>query len=115
VKRCNRIHSHCRRGASVSLAVFGAGLSLGLGGAGADELSAGTLSETVTGLADSLSPELEDARLRPPRWLGANLFYAKGGLEYRRQLKLGDHPIELGFQGPLMHRMGAGVTVEMRF
>jgi hypothetical protein len=72
----------------------------------------------VVGLADYFSPEPEDARLRPPRWLGPNLFFAKGvGLEYRRGLKLGDHLIEFGLQGPLVHRKkrAAGVTVELRF
>ena len=114
MKRGHRIRSHCVRGGRVTLAVFGAGLSLGLGGAGATEPSAGMLP--VVGSIDDLSAEPEDARLRPPSWLGPNLFYAKGGLEYRRVLKLGDHPIELGFQGPAMQRKKrAGVTVEIRF
>ena len=114
----NRVRRHGGRSAYFSLAVLLVGPSLGLGSAGADETGAGTLPETVTGLADRHSPEPEDARLRPLRWMGANLFFAKGGLEYRRELKLGDLPIDLGLQGPLMHKnkqAEAGMTVEIRF
>ena len=115
MKRRNPIRGR-GRGARISLAVLGAGLSLGLGRAGADELSAGMLP--VTGLADLLSPEPEDARARPPSWLGENLFLMKQvGLEYRRELKLGGHPFVIGLQGPFVakKKRAAGVTVEIRF
>ena len=114
MKRRNRIHRHCRS-ACLSLAVLGGGLTLGLRGAGADEPSAGMLP--VTGLADFPSPEPEDARSRPPRWLGENWFYTKHvGLEYRRELKLGGHPFELGLQGPLVRKKKrAGLMMEIRF
>jgi hypothetical protein len=113
MKHCNRIRSRCGRGSRITLAALGAGFSLGLGGAGADEPSAATLP--LPGLADRLSPG--DAPSRPPRWLGENWFYKKHvGLEYRRGLKLGGHPIELGLQGPLVRKKKrAGVTVEIRF
>jgi len=115
MKRRNRIHGHRGRGARLALAAVGASLSVGLHDAGAAEPSAGMLP--VTGSAHPLSPEPEDARSSPPRWLGENWFYKKHvGLEYRRELKLGGHPFELGLQGPLVHKKKrAGVTVEIRF
>jgi hypothetical protein len=102
MERSNRIHSRCGRRTRLALAVLGAGLSLGLGGAGASE-------------PERLPPE--EAQSRPPRWLGENWFYTKHvGLEYRRELKLGDLAIELGLQGPLVRKKKrAGVTVEIRF
>jgi hypothetical protein len=115
MKPCKRIHDHCGRGARLALAAVGASLSVGLYDAGAAEPSAGMLP--VTGLADYSSPEPEDARSRPPRWLGENWFYTKHvGLEYRRELRLGGHPFELGLQGPLMRKKKrAGLTMEIRF
>jgi len=97
------------------LAARGAGLSLGLGGAGADEPSTGMIP--MTGLAERLAPEAEGGGSRPPRWLGENWFYKKHvGLEYRRELKLGGHAFELGLQGPLVRKKKrAGATVEIRF
>ena len=74
MKPCKRIHDHCGRGARLTLAAFGA--SFWLHGAGAAEPSAGMLP--VTGLADYSSPEPEDARSRPPRWLGENWFNSTG-------------------------------------
>jgi hypothetical protein len=113
MKRANRIHS--RRGGStrIALATLGASLSLGLGGAAADEPSAGMFP--VAGVVDRLPPE--NSQSRPPRWLGENWFYRKHvGLEYRRELKLGDRAVELGLQGPLMSKKKrAGVTLEIRF
>jgi hypothetical protein len=113
MKRPNRIHSRCGGGIRLGVAAFGAGLSLGLGGAGADEPSAGMLP--MDGLAEPLAPE--NGHSGPPGWLGENWFYRKHvGLEYRRELKLGDHAVELGLQGPLMQKKkSAGVTVEIRF
>jgi hypothetical protein len=71
----------------------------------------------VTGLADRLLPEPYDTEARPPRWLGENWFYKKhAGLEYRRELKLGDSAFVLGLQGPLVAKKNrAGLTVEIRF
>jgi len=113
MKRPNRSHSRCGRGTRLALVALGAGLSLGLGSAGAGEPSAETL--LVARLAERLPPE--NAQLRPPRWLGENWFYRKHvGLEYRRELKLGDHAVEFGLQGPLMReKKRAGVTMEIRF
>ena len=115
MKHCHRIHRRCGRGARITLAALGAGLSLGPGAAGGVEPSAEMLP--VIGLAERLAPGAEDGASRPPRWLGENWFYRKHvGLEYRRELKLGGHPIELGFQGPLVRKKKrAGVTVEIRF
>jgi hypothetical protein len=112
MKRPNRIHSPCGRVTRLALAAL-ASLSFGLGGAGADEPSAEM--RPVAGLAERLPPE--NGPSRPPRWLGENWFYRKHvGLEYRRELKLGDHAVELGLQGPVvLKKKGAGVTVEIRF
>lgn len=107
MKRCNRIHGHCGRSTRLMLAALGAGLSLGLGGAGADEPSAGVLP--VTGLAEHLAREAEDRGSRPPRWLGENWFYKKHvGLEYRRELKLGGHAFEARPPGPAGAQEEAG-------
>jgi hypothetical protein len=115
MQRRKRIHSHHGRSACLSLAALGAGFSVGLRDAGAAEPSAGMLP--VTGLAGLDSPEPEDARSRPPSWLGENLFYKKHvGFEYRRELKLGGHPFELGLQGPLVRKKKrAGLMMEVRF
>jgi hypothetical protein len=114
MKRRNRIHGDCRS-AWLSLAVLGAGLSLGLRDAGGTEPTAGMLP--FTGLAERLAPEPEDAQSGPPRWLGENWFYKKHvGFEYRRDLKLGGHAFELGLQGPVVHKKKrAGLTMEIRF
>ena len=112
--RRDRIHRHCR-GACLSLAVLGAGLSVGLGEAGAAQPTAEMLP--FTGLAERIPPEPEPARSRPARWLGANLFYMKHvGFEYRGELTLGDHPVELGLPGPLVrNKKRPGLTMEIRF
>lgn len=62
-----------------------------------------------------LAPALSDPR--PPAWMGGNVYYRKGtGLEYRHELKLGDSPIELGLQGPIVRKKkSVGLTVEVRF
>ena len=72
---------------------------------------------------------------RPPEWMGENVFYKKGsGLEYRQETKVGESPIEIGVQGPLLRKKkdpsgagfsepgaqqrrmsGVGVTFEVRF
>ena len=113
--RRRRIHGLCGRGACLSLAALGAGLSVGLRDAGAAEPRAGMLP--VTGSTDLDSAEPEDARSTPPRWLGENLVYKKHvGFEYRRELKLGGHPFELGLQGPLVRKKKrAGLMMEIRF
>ena len=64
---------------------------------------------------DQPAPESDD---RPPAWLGDNVFYKKGsGLEYRFQdMKVGETPIEVGVQGPIVHKKkSVGLTVEVRF
>ena len=70
---------------------------------------------------------------RPPGWMGENVYYKKGtGLEYRQEAKLGENPIEVGIQGPILRKKkdrsgfaepggrqrrmsGVGLTVEVRF
>lgn len=39
----------------------------------------------------------------------------KGGVEVRRQLLVGDHPIEMRLKGPLMKHKRLGVKFEVRF
>jgi hypothetical protein len=114
MKRHNRIHRHFR-GACLSLAVLGVGLSGGLRDASATEPTAEMLP--FTGLAERIPPEPEPARSRPARWLGGNVFYRKHvGFEYRRELKLGSYPVELGLQGPLVRKKKrAGLMMEIRF
>ena len=118
MKRRNRVHPHCR-GICLCLAVLGAGLSVGLRDARADQPKAEVTAEMLpfTGLAERIPPAPEPARSRPARWLGANVFYKKHvGLEYRRELKLGGHPVELGFQGPLVRKKKRpGLVMEIRF
>jgi hypothetical protein len=69
------------------------------------------------GFADRVPPEPEDTRSQPPAWLGGNLFYRKHvGFEYRRELKLGSYPVELGIQGPLVRKKKRpGLVMEIRF
>jgi hypothetical protein len=114
MKRRNRIGS-CGWGARFSLAVLGAGLSVGLRDASAAELSAGTLP--VTGLADLLSPEPEGARARPPSWLDEDLYYKNGaGFESWRELKQDRYPVGFAPQDPLVRKKKrAGLMVEFRF
>jgi hypothetical protein len=92
-------------------ATLGVGLAIGLpadGSAEPVEADAGPASYR-------LAPALSDPR--PPAWMGENVYYRKGtGLEYRRELKLGDSPIELGLQGPIVRKKkSVGLTVEVRF
>ena len=105
------------------LATLGFGLAVGL---------------PIAGAADPLDAE---ARPQPiwTRWLGANaerppvgenIYYKKGaGLEYRQEAKVGESPVVLGVQGPLVKSKkdpspfadpqkrlsGLGVTFEVRF
>jgi hypothetical protein len=125
VKPRTRIHIHCRS-ARLSLAALGAGLSLALpdGSAAEQDTAMQPLTELIdherlaaTDLAERLSPEPEDRQSRPPSWMGENFFYQKGvGLEYRQELRMGDHPVELGLQGPLHRKKKrVGLMVELRF
>jgi hypothetical protein len=56
-------------------------------------------------------------RKRPPEWMGENFHYKKGcGLEYRRELKAGDRPLELGIAGPVLRKKkSVGLAFEVRF
>jgi len=51
---------------------------------------------------------------RPPDW---TLHIQKGtGLEYRRRLRMGERPIELGVQGPVVRKKKSlGLTLVVRF
>jgi hypothetical protein len=93
------------------LATIGMGLAIGMPAAAAGDSLAS--EETTRTNPYRIHPAME----RPPAWLGENTHYRKGvGLEYRRELKLGDKPIELGFQGPVVRKKkSVGLTVEMRF
>jgi len=107
------------------LATLGVGIAVGLPMSGAaDPLE----PRPVPGYVRWLSPDSE----RPPEWMGENVFYKKGaGLEYRRDAKFREKPLEFGVQGPLvrgkkesspfpepMHRprvSGVGLNFEVRF
>ena len=93
------------------LAALGVGLAIGLPADGAAEPA-----ETDTAPASyRLAPALSQPR--PPAWMGENVYYRKGtGLEYRRELKFGDTPVELGLQGPIVRKKkSVGLTFEVRF
>ena len=100
--------SHPSRMSGQWLATLGIGLAIGLPAAAADSLAESGRSNPYG---------LHPATQRPPAWLGENVHYRKGvGLEYRRDLKLGNKPIELGFQGPVVRKKKrVGLTVELRF
>ncbi len=91
------------------LATLGVGLAVGLPMSGA----ADPLPRPLPTSFRWLSPNAD----RPPAWMGENVHYKKGvGLEYRHEMKLGDSPIELGFQGPIVRKKkSVGLTVEVRF
>ena len=93
------------------LATLGVGIAVGLPMSGAAEPP-----EEISMPASQRWMEL-DADDRPPAWMGENVQYKKGvGLEYSRDLKLGETPVELGVGGPILRKKkGAGLTVELRF
>jgi hypothetical protein len=49
--------------------------------------------------------------------MGENVHFKKGyGFEYRRELRMGETPLELGFKGPVVRKKKRlGLTVEVRF
>jgi hypothetical protein len=93
------------------LATIGIGLAIGIPAAAAGDSLVS--EETTRTNPYGIRPAME----RPPAWLGENVHYRKGvGLEYSRELKIGDKPIELGFQGPVVRKKKrVGLTVELRF
>jgi hypothetical protein len=94
------------------LATLGVGLAVGLPiGAAADPIEPRPRAAAVH---DWTSLDADD---RPPAWMGENVLYKKGvGLEYRRALKVGEKPVELGIGGPILRKKkGAGLSVELRF
>lgn len=110
------------------LATLGVGLAIGLPvSTEAAPLDAETRARPAW--TRWLDPNAE----RPPEWMGENVYYKKGaGLEYRQETKLGESPIEVGVQGPLLRKKkdpsgfsepgmrqrrmsGVGLTVEVRF
>jgi hypothetical protein len=91
------------------LATIGIGLAIGVPAAAAHaQASDESARSNPYGLARPA---------QPPAWLGPHVHYRKGvGLEYRRNLKLGDTPIELGLQGPVVRKKKrVGLTFELRF
>ena len=103
--------SDLSRASSSWLATLGMGIAVGLPIGGAAE----PVEEIPT-------PESQrwmklEAQDRPPAWMGENVSYKRGvGLEYSRDLKLGEKPVELGVGGPILRKKkGAGLTVELRF
>jgi hypothetical protein len=109
------------------LATLGFGLAVGLPiSAVADPLQAEAAPQPA--YFRWLGPNAE----RPPEWLGESVYYRKGaGLEYRHAMKIGESPIVVGLQGPLLRKKkdpsgfsgperqqymsGAGLAVEVRF
>ena len=93
------------------LATLGVGLAIGLPiSAGADPV------EDPTRAASHRWQRL-DADDHPPKWMGENVRYKKGvGLEYMRETRLGERPVEIGVGGPILRKKkGPGLTVELRF
>jgi hypothetical protein len=93
------------------LATLGVGIAVGL-----------PISAAAEPLEEILAPASQrwmklDTDDRPPAWMGENVAYKKGvGVEYSRELKLGEKPVELGLGGPILRKKkGAGLTVELRF
>jgi hypothetical protein len=91
------------------LATLGVGLAVGLPMSGA--------ADPIELLPQPASQRWMTAKDRPPEWMGENVHYKKGvGLEYSRETKLGNRPIELGVGGPVLRKKkGPGVTLELRF
>ena len=108
------------------LATLGVGLAIGFPvAAAADPLDGDAKPRPVW--TRWLDPKAE----KPP--IGENVYYKKGtGLEYRQDMKVGQNPIEVGIQGPLLKKKkdpsmfagpsgaprrmsGVGLTVELRF
>ena len=78
------------------LATLGVGLAVGLPMSGAAEPFE---ERTQPAYTRWLSPDAD----RPPDWMGENVYYKKGaGLEYRRETKFRENPVEIGVQGPLV-------------
>jgi hypothetical protein len=67
-------------------------------------------------LTRSLAPE-PDTSPRPPAWMGENVEFRKGyGFEYRRALRMGETPLDIGVLGPVVRKKKSlGLTVEVRF
>ena len=104
--------SDLSRTSSSWLATLGVGLAVGLPiSAAADP------GESAPMPASQRWMTLDAEDDRPPAWMGENVSYKKGvGLEYRRDLKLGAKPLQVGVGGPILRKKkGAGLTVELRF
>jgi len=98
-------------GPNAWLAAIGAGLVIGLPVGGAAEPADEQTGPATYRLAPALArPEL-------PAWMGEGFTFRRGaGLEYRRELKLGEHPIQLGLHGPIVRKKkSVGLTFELRF
>lgn len=81
-----------------------------------DERPATERRRTLTA-ARHLEPGAGSDPTRPLAWMTENLHIQKGtGLEYRRRLRMGERPIELGVQGPVVRKKKSlGLTLVVRF
>jgi hypothetical protein len=104
-----------RRGRTgLGLAALGAALTAAPPGAGAADAEEALATPVVSRLS---APATRGEKPRPPAWMGENVHFKKGyGFEYRRELRMGETPLELGFKGPVVRKKKRlGLTVEVRF
>jgi hypothetical protein len=95
---------------SACAAVLALGLAIGApAAADVDDFDAAGLRQ--------LAPLTREHTPRPPEWMGENVSFEKGyGLGYKRKLRLGETPLQLGFKGPVVRKKKSlGLTVEVRF
>ena len=99
------------------LAALGASLSLAIPCAAANDAEIDVDGNAIEPAWTQRLVAYPSDEKRPPRWLGKNVHFKKGvGLEYRSEWKLGDHPLEVGLQGPVVRKKKRlGVTFEVRF
>jgi len=110
------------RAPGLRLAALGAALSLGLpigagGESAAPKPEPPRISLSALSLAEDPLEPSQRSRPRPPAWMGENMHYKKGaGFEYRRELRVGDAPLELGVAGPVVRKKKrVGLMFEVRF
>jgi hypothetical protein len=96
------------------LATLGVGIVVGLPMTGAADPIADPLEKRPPASYRRMSLDAQD---RPPAWMGENVQYKKGvGLEYSREVKVGEKPVEVGVGGPILRKKkSAGLTFEVRF
>lgn len=101
---------------SAAFAAF-AGVVLALGLVIAAPVAADRVDAVTKTALRQLAPLTGKAKPRPPAWMGENVSYEKGyGFGYKRDVRLGETPLELGFKGPVVRKKKSlGLTVEVRF